>query len=91
MKIRMHTNFRHRHTRTFWPSDPPASPERLAMAGRLARPAEALQKAHEAQVLNYLKATGYKIGLLVNFTYPHCRQRKMFKPVCVCLWLIQWR
>lgn len=31
---------------------------------------ESLQKIHEAQLLNYLKATGYKIGLLVNFTYP---------------------
>jgi len=29
-----------------------------------------LQKFHEAQLLNYLKATGYRIGLLVNFTYP---------------------
>ena len=31
---------------------------------------ESLQKVHEAQILNYLKATGYKVGLLVNFTYP---------------------
>lgn len=31
---------------------------------------ESLQKIHEAQLLNYLKATGYKIGLLVNFRYP---------------------
>jgi GxxExxY protein len=31
---------------------------------------EQLQKIHEAQLLNYLKATGYKVGLLVNFTYP---------------------
>lgn len=31
---------------------------------------DSLQKIHEAQLLNYLKATGYKIGLLVNFTYP---------------------
>ena len=31
---------------------------------------ESLQKIHEAQILNYLKATGYKIGLLVNFKYP---------------------
>jgi len=31
---------------------------------------EALQKIHEAQLLNYLRATGYKIGLLVNFRYP---------------------
>ena len=29
-----------------------------------------LQKVHEAQILNYLKATGFKIGLLVNFTHP---------------------
>lgn len=31
---------------------------------------EKLQKIHEAQLLNYLKATDYKIGLLINFTYP---------------------
>jgi len=31
---------------------------------------EKLQKIHEAQLLNYLKASEYKIGLLVNFTYP---------------------
>ena len=31
---------------------------------------EQLQKIHEAQILNYLKATGYKVGLLVNFTHP---------------------
>ncbi|HUV49623.1 MAG TPA: GxxExxY protein [Anaerolineae bacterium] len=29
-----------------------------------------LQKIHEAQMLNYLKATGIKVGLLVNFTFP---------------------
>jgi len=31
---------------------------------------DALRKVHEAQILNYLKATGMEIGLLVNFTYP---------------------
>ena len=31
---------------------------------------ESLAKIHEAQLLNYLKATGYKIGLLINFTHP---------------------
>ena len=31
---------------------------------------EQLQKIHEAQLLNYLKATGFKIGLLINFKYP---------------------
>lgn len=29
-----------------------------------------INTAHEAQILNYLKATGLKIGLLINFTYP---------------------
>ena len=28
---------------------------------------EYLNKIHEAQILNYLKATGFKLGLLVNF------------------------
>ena len=37
---------------------------------------ESLQKIHEAQILNYLKATGYKIGLLVNFTYPKAEIRR---------------
>ncbi|MEJ2726837.1 MAG: GxxExxY protein [Deltaproteobacteria bacterium] len=37
---------------------------------------ESLQKAHEAQLLNYLKATGYKIGLLVNFTYPKAQVKR---------------
>ena len=31
---------------------------------------ERLQKVHEAQLLNYLKATGFKLGLLINFKYP---------------------
>ena len=29
-----------------------------------------LQKVHEAQILNYLHATGISVGLLVNFSYP---------------------
>ena len=31
---------------------------------------ESLQKIHEAQILNYLNATDYKLGFLVNFTHP---------------------
>jgi len=31
---------------------------------------ESLQKIHEAQLLNYLRATKYKVGLLINFTHP---------------------
>jgi GxxExxY protein len=29
-----------------------------------------LQRIYEAQLLNYLKATGIKVGLLVNFKHP---------------------
>jgi GxxExxY protein len=31
---------------------------------------EALQPVHEAQLLTYLRLTGYKVGLLVNFNVP---------------------
>ena len=37
---------------------------------------ESLQKIHEAQILNYLKATGYNMGLLVNFTHPKAQIRR---------------
>jgi GxxExxY protein len=31
---------------------------------------EQLQKVYEAQIINYLKATGIKVGILVNFKHP---------------------
>jgi GxxExxY protein len=31
---------------------------------------EALQNIHIAQLLNYLKATDFKLGFLINFTHP---------------------
>ena len=37
---------------------------------------ESLGKFHEAQILNYLKATGLKIGFLVNFTYPKAQIKR---------------
>jgi GxxExxY protein len=38
---------------------------------------DSLQNIHEAQLLNYLKATGMKIGLLVNFTYPKAEIKRL--------------
>ena len=37
---------------------------------------DALTKAHEAQLLNYPKASGKKVGLLVNFTHPKAEIRR---------------
>jgi GxxExxY protein len=41
-----------------------------------AKAIESLQKVHEAQLLNYLKATGCKVGLLVNFTFPKAQIKR---------------
>ena len=38
---------------------------------------EKIEKVHEAQMLNYLKATGIKVGLLVNVTYPKAEIKRM--------------
>ena len=35
---------------------------------------EALAQIHTAQLLSYLKATGYQLGLLINFNVPVLRQ-----------------
>ena len=32
--------------------------------------------AAEAQLLNYLKATGYEVGLLINFTHPKAQIKR---------------
>ena len=36
-----------------------------------------LEKIYEAQLLNYLKATGIQIGLLINFTHPKAEIKRM--------------
>jgi GxxExxY protein len=36
-----------------------------------------LLKDHESQVLNYLKATGYKLGILVNFGEPSLKYKRL--------------
>ena len=38
---------------------------------------ERLEKIHEAQLLNYLKATGLKVGLLVNFKSPRAQIKRL--------------
>ena len=36
-----------------------------------------IEKIHEAQLLNYLKATGFNIGLLVNFKHEKAEIKRM--------------
>ena len=43
---------------------------RLDAPGTLHQVIKLLTSNHEAQILNYLKATGFTIGLLVNFMHP---------------------
>ena len=38
---------------------------------------ENFERVHEAQLLNYLKATGVKVGLLVNFLHPKADIKRM--------------
>ena len=38
---------------------------------------ETLEKIHEAQLLNYLKATGIRIGILFNFKHPKAEIKRM--------------
>jgi GxxExxY protein len=38
---------------------------------------EAFNPIHEAQLLNYLKATGVKVGLLINFGPEKCEHRRL--------------
>jgi len=38
---------------------------------------ETIDKIHEAQLLNYLKATGIRVGILVNFKHPKAEIKRM--------------
>jgi GxxExxY protein len=38
---------------------------------------ESLEKIHEAQLLNYLRATGIRLGLLVNFRHPKAEIKRL--------------
>ncbi|MBU0712575.1 GxxExxY protein [bacterium] len=38
--------------------------------------AKSIEPIHEAQLIHYLKATGIKVGYILNFGYPHKLQFK---------------
>ena len=38
-----------------------------------------LNNEHEAQVINYLKATGYKVGLLINFAERTLKHKRLVR------------
>jgi GxxExxY protein len=38
---------------------------------------ERIERIHEAQLLNYIKATGVKVGLLVNFKSPRAQIKRL--------------
>jgi GxxExxY protein len=38
---------------------------------------KALSPEHEAQIINYLKATGIKVGLLINFGKPKLEWKRL--------------
>ncbi len=39
--------------------------------------ADSISNIHHAQLLNYLKATGYEIGLLINFAKPRLEYKRL--------------
>ena len=40
---------------------------------------EEIAKIHQAQLLNYLKATGYEVGLIINFAKPKLAYERLVR------------
>lgn len=41
-----------------------------------------LNAEHQAQIINYLKATGMELGLLINFGNPKLEFRRLYRQAC---------
>jgi GxxExxY protein len=39
--------------------------------------AERIEKVHEAQLINYIRATGIRVGLIVNMKHPEAEIKRM--------------
>ena len=52
----------------------------IAVAGKViveVKACERIEKVHEAQLINYLKATGYEVGLILNFAQTKLEYKRM--------------
>jgi GxxExxY protein len=43
--------------------------------------AKGLDQAHRAQCMNHLRATGYRVGLLINFGTPRIEIKRIANPL----------
>ena len=52
---------------------------------------QSLNEIHQAQLLNYLKATNLPLGLLINFGTPKIQIKRMINKICVysCLSVVK--